>query len=211
MITTLAVTEAIDSIRQAESLFKLKRIDDPQFFPEWHENLPALSHEETTTLDRIQKSYLYNSADGILTESTVNLLLVSPLLYLAGFFDPPFKIRAEKSVEISVSENDILLRGRIDALVLQDQLWLILVESKQAKFSYTAAIPQALAYMMANPNLELPTYGMATNGDNFIFIKLIHQPTAQYDLSNDFSLFARPQNELYQVLQILKRIGNVMS
>jgi hypothetical protein len=27
---------------------------------------------------------------------------------------------------------------------------------------------------------------------------------------NDFSLFAHPQNELYQVLQILKRIGNVM-
>jgi hypothetical protein len=210
MTTTLAVTEAIDSIRKAESVFNLKRIDNSQFFPEWYENLPALSHEERTTLDRIQKSYLYNSADGTLTESTVNLLLVSPLLYLAGFFDPPFKVRAEKSIEISDFENDIILKGRIDVLVLQNQFWLMLVESKQAKFSFSAAIPQALAYMMASPNPELPSYGMATNGDNFIFIKLIQQPTAQYDLSNDFSLFARPQNELYQVLQILKRIGRVV-
>jgi Type I restriction enzyme R protein N terminus (HSDR_N) len=210
MTTTLAVTEAIDSIRKAESTFNLKRIEDPQVFPEWYEDLPALSHEETNTLDRIQKSYLYNSADGILTESTVNLLLVSPLLYLAGFFEPPFKIRAEKSVEISGLDNDITLKGRIDVLVLQDQLWLMLVESKQAKFSFSAAIPQALTYMMANPNPERPIYGMATNGDNFIFIKLIQQPTPQYDLSNDFSLFARPQNELYQVLQILKRIGSIM-
>ncbi len=211
MTTTLAFTEAIDSIRKAESLFQLKRVDDSQFFPEWFENLPALNHEETTTLDRIQKSYLYNSTDGTLTESTVNLLLVSPLLYLAGFFDPPFKIRAEKSVEISGLENDMILKGRIDALVFQERLWLLLVESKQAKFSFTAAIPQALAYMMANPNPELSTYGMATNGDHFIFIKLTQNPTSQYDLSNDFSLFARPQNELYQVLQILKRIGNIMS
>ena len=61
MTTTLAATEAIDSIRKAESIFNLRRIDDLQFFPEWFENLPVLNHEETITLDRIQKSYLYNS------------------------------------------------------------------------------------------------------------------------------------------------------
>jgi hypothetical protein len=146
-----------------------------------------------------------------MTEATVNLLLVSPLLYLAGFCDPPYKLRGEKSVEISVEERDEIYRGRIDALVLLHQFWLTLVESKQTKFSFSVAIPQALAYMMANPHPEQPTFGLITNGDSFIFIKLVKEPVAQYDLSTDFSIFARPQNELYEVLRVMKQIGALIA
>lgn len=42
MTTTLAVTEAIDSIRKAESIFNLRCIDDSQFFPEWFEHMLLL-------------------------------------------------------------------------------------------------------------------------------------------------------------------------
>ncbi len=34
---------------------------------------------------------------------------------------------------------------------------------------------------------------------------------AQYDLSTDFSIFARPQNELYEVLRVMKRIGALIA
>lgn len=51
-----------------------------------------------------------------MTEATVNLLLVSPLLYLADFCDLPYKLRGEKSVEILVEEREEIYRGRIDAL-----------------------------------------------------------------------------------------------
>jgi hypothetical protein len=37
-----------------------------------------------------------------------------------------------------------------------------------------------------------------------MFIKLVKEPVAQYDLSTDFSIFARPQNELYEVLRVMK-------
>jgi hypothetical protein len=211
MAISLAVTEAITSINEAESRFKFNRITDLQFFSEWQENLPELTQAEQQTLDRIKNSYLYNSADGAMTEATVNLLLVSPLLYLAGFCDPPYKLRGEKSVEISVEERDEIYRGRIDALVLQNQFWLTLVESKQTKFSFSVAIPQALAYMMANPHPEQPSFGLVTNGDSFLFIKLVKEPVAQYDLSTDFSIFARPQNELYEVLRVMKRIGTLIT
>jgi predicted type IV restriction endonuclease len=211
MAISLAVTEAITSINEAESRFNFSRITDLQFFSEWQENLPELTQSERESLDRVKNSYLYNSGDGPMTEATVNLLLVSPLLYLAGFCDPPYKLRGEKSVEISVEERDEIYRGRIDALVLQNQFWLTLVESKQTKFSFSVAIPQALAYMMANPHPEQPTFGLVTNGDSFLFIKLVKEPVAQYDLSTDFSIFARPQNELYEVLRVMKRIGALIA
>jgi Type I restriction enzyme R protein N terminus (HSDR_N) len=191
-------------------MFGLVRTTDPKFFFEWTENLVEITTGEEAALDRIKTSYLYNSAEGPLTESTVNLLVLSPLLYLTGFCDPPFKIRGELSVEITAEENGMTLSGRVDALVLQNQFWLILVESKQAKFSFSAAIPQALSYMMASPNPEKTTYGMVTNGDGFLFIKLVQQPRPLYALSDDFSMFAQSRNELYDVARILKRLGEGM-
>jgi len=207
----LAVTEAIQSLKQAESRLGLNRTRDPRFFPEWTENLPPLTAAEEATLDRVKASYLYNSADAPPTESTINLIVISPLLYLRGFCDPPFTIRGEMSVEVTADEGQNQLRGRIDALVLQKQLWLVLVESKQAKFSFSVAIPQALAYMMASPSQQQPTFGMVTNGDGFLFIKLIKQPQPIYALSDDFSLFAQTRNELYDVFRIMKHLGEIVT
>jgi hypothetical protein len=209
-MSAIAVTEAVKSIHQAEKIFGLVRSTDPRFFFEWTKDLTALQVGEEAALDRIKTSYLYNNAEGPLTESTVNLLLLSPLLYLTGFCDPPFKIRGEMSVEITAEESGTTFSGRVDALVLQNQLWLILVESKQAKFSFSAAIPQALSYMMASPNLDQPTFGMVTNGDGFLFIKLVQQPRPMYALSDDFSMFTQSRNELYDVARILKRLGEGM-
>ena len=36
------------------------------------------------------------------------------------------------------------MRGRIDVLVLKQQFWLLVIESKQTGFSLLTAIPQAL-------------------------------------------------------------------
>jgi hypothetical protein len=42
-----------------------------------------------------------------------------------------------------------------------------------------------------------------------IFIKLIQQETPQYALSDEFSLLRR-ENELYRVLSILKKLGQIL-
>lgn len=203
-MVAIAVTEAITSIKQTEEKFGLVRSMDRQFFSEWYTDLPTLTTAEEASCDRIKCSYEHNSSEGPLTESTINLLLVSPLLYLSNLCDPPFKLRAETTVEITAQEDNLTLRGRIDALTLQDQLWLVLVESKQAKFSFSSAIPQALAYMMASPQTDKPVFAMVTNGDAFLFIKLAKASTPTYALSDDFSLFRQSQNQLYDVLKILK-------
>lgn len=205
-----AISQIVQSIHQAESLFGLRRATDLHFFPEWQTLSALLTPGEEAALDRIKASYLYNSADGPLTESTINLLLVSPLLYLSGFCDPPFKLRGEASVDITLEEQGKKLSGRIDALVLQERLWIILAESKQAKLSFSMAIPQALAYMVASPNSERPVFGMVTNGDGFLFIRLVKKNNFFYDLSDNFSLFNQSRNELYDVLRVLRQIGQSM-
>jgi hypothetical protein len=84
------------------------------------------------------------------------------------------------------------------------------VESKRS-ISFEAAIPQALAYMMSNPNPEKPVYGMACDRSLFMFIKLLKQDPPQYDFSDTFSLLLFRQNKLYNILRILKRIGGLIA
>ena len=102
-----------------------------------------------------------------------------------------------------------VLRGRIDVLVLQNRLWVIVLESKKTTLSVLTALPQALAYLMANPNSDLPVYEMVTNGDDILFIKVVQGDTPKYDLSRVFAPFTSAK-ELYIVLQILKKFGQLV-
>ncbi len=138
------------------------------------------------------------------------LLLVSPLLAASGFYDPPFRIKAEESVNLVVDDGEEVLRGRIDVLVLQNKLWVMVLESKKTTLSVWLAVPQALAYLMANPNPNLPVYGMVTNGDDILFIKVVQGDKPQYNLSRVFALFSSAK-ELYIVLQILKKLGQLVT
>lgn len=60
-------------------------------------------------------------------ESTVKLAVVAPLLDLAGLFLPPFYVTTEDSVEITANDGNMIVRGRIDVLVLQEQLWVLAI------------------------------------------------------------------------------------
>ena len=206
----IAITEAIISLNEAHNQFNLSRTSDPQFFTEWFEGLPELTDSEKTLLDRVKDRYRYHRDDGPLAEGVVNIIVVSPLLELAGFYDPPFKIRAERSVEITIEVGEEVLQGRLDFLVVQDQFWSVVIESKRAGFDMELAIPQTLAYIVASPNSDRPVFGMVTNGSEFFFIKLTQQGIPQYDISDVYSLLPR-QNKLYEVLGTLKRIGQVIT
>jgi hypothetical protein len=210
MIQT-SVTNRITTISEAEKQFNLVRTADPNFFREWRENLPELTNTQKAVLDRIKARYRYHRAMGNLAESVVNLIILSPLLELAGFYDSPFQIKGEVAVEVKISRavnevEDEILRGRIDFLVVSHELWITVLESKGSELNLDTAIPQTLAYMMAQKNPENPVFGMVTNGGDFFFIKLQRQGTSQYDISRVFSHLPL-ENELYTVLQILKKIS----
>ncbi|MFK0733685.1 MAG: type I restriction endonuclease subunit R [Gloeotrichia echinulata GP01] len=206
MVSTTGITDTIKSLSDLQTRCNLRQAEDDRFFSEWFEDLPELNAQEQAGIARIKQRYDYHRLNGLLQEGTINLLVVSPLLELAGFLDPPYRIRSPYGIALELEDPEEKIRGFIDTLVVQERLWILVVESKRTSIPVPAAFPQLLAYMLTNPQQDKPVFGMATNGDEFVFLKLTPQETPQYDISRTFSLFPR-RHELAEVLRILKRLG----
>ena len=207
MVQTIQAQEI--TLPQLSERFGLERTEDEQFFREWQDDLPELSDFEKQVLDEVKGDFLHLSQYPML-EPIVKMVVLSPLLRLAGFYRPPFYLAAEQEVRISSENEGTIVRGRIDVLICQPQFWIVVIEAKRAEYSLKVGIPQALAYMLAHPNPEKPAFGFVTNGTESIFIKLTKQNTSQYGFSNEFSLLNRG-NDLYTVVSILKRLAQLVS
>jgi hypothetical protein len=203
MVQTLAIERL--TIYDLEQRFGLQEVADGSFFSEWQGDLPALSSAEQERLARVEATYA-NLERRSLLENTVKLAVVAPLLDLAGLFLPPFYVTTEKSVEITALTDELTLKGRLDVLVLKDQLWVLVIESKRAEFSLKVGIPQVLGYMLAAPESPLPLYGLVTNGSSFVFLKLVGR---QYARSKELIL---DQDEgLAKTLQITKALADIVA
>ncbi len=209
MVSSTAITDKIKSLSDLQKRHNLHQTDSDRFFYELQEELPALNSQEQAGIARIKQRYDYHRVDGLLLEGTINLLVVSPLLEIAGFLDSPFRIRSPYGILLELEEPEEVIRGFIDTLIVQEQLWILVVESKRTSIPVPAAFPQLLAYMLASPRQDKPVFGIATNGDEFVFLKLAFGDTPQYDVSRTFSLFPR-RHELREVLQIMKRLGQAI-
>ena len=204
------IQASLVKLSDLKNKFGLTLVRDSQFFPEWLNVSTEISELEQFWLDRVQTNFSALFEDPPVLENSVKMLVLSPLLDLAGFYQKPYRLETETSMEIEAEDEGIIIRGRIDVLVLRERFWFVVIESKCSDFSVTKAIPQTLAYMFGNPNPEQSTFGMVTNGNEFIFLKLVRQPTPQYGNSRLFSLI-NPGNELYKILGVLKQIGTTIA
>ncbi|MFB2769545.1 restriction endonuclease subunit R [Pelatocladus sp. BLCC-F211] len=196
------------TLHELTEKFGLELVEDEQFFREWQDELPEITEQEKHRLDRVKASYSNLLQEPPLLENTVKMVVLSPLLDLAGFYLPPFRIRSEKSIEISQEDEGFTIKGQIDVLAVCQQFWVVVIESKQAAFSLEVGRSQLLSYMLANPHPQRPTYGLILNGSNFRFLKLVKGERCQYAVSRIFDLF-NPGNDLYQVLCVLKRLAQL--
>jgi hypothetical protein len=203
---TLGITKAITNLTEAHAKLGVSASSDTTFFTEWKAALPTLSDPEKAKLEHLKQRYLYYADSGAITEGTVNLILLSPLLETLGFFDPPYQVRSEKYVRFEIEDGDTQLDGLIDALVIRDRFWLIVIESKRYGFSVRQAIPQTLAYMVGAP--ISPVFALITTGEDYLFIKF-DRDSAYYALSDKFTLSTAEGNQLYSVAQILKQLVKV--
>ena len=197
------------TINDLKIKFNLQQTNERQFFREWQDNLPEVSESEKQLLERIKTNFLNLIEYPPMLENAVKMVVLSPLLDLAGFYQRHLRISTEKQVEIISEDEGTIIKGKIDVLVLQEQLWILVIEAKKAQFSLEPGIPQALAYMLDHPHPEKPIFRLVTNGSNFIFIKLIKQERSLYALSDEFTL--RRANDLYIVSRILKQLGKLVS
>ncbi|WP_445626306.1 type I restriction endonuclease [Nostoc sp. DSM 114167] len=195
------------TLAQLIDQFGLQRADYEQFFSEWQQDLPELSDLEKQSLNEVKAEYLHLSRYQIL-EPVVKMVVLSPLLRLAGFYQPPFYIASEEEVRISSEDEGTIIIGRIDILVFHPPFWVLVIEEKRAEYSLEVAISQALAYMLANPGNDKPTFGFVTNGREFQFIKLTKQDTPKYELSYTLSL--NRGDDLHTVVKVLKRLAGLI-
>jgi len=203
--TLLAKDVTLHDLRQQ---FGLRRSPDPNFFSEWQSNLPLISQPEKQLLDRVKQGYLNLVEYPPLLEKPIQIAILGPLLFLAGFFLPPFHIRAEQSTEIITEDEGTLIRGQLDLLLLKEQFWVMAIESKKFSYSIEAGLSQLLAYMLATPHPEKPGFGLIVTGGTFMFVKLIKGGVSEYGVSNEFAL-RNQGNDLYPVFQILKQLGSL--
>ncbi|WP_434685557.1 type I restriction endonuclease [Pseudanabaena minima] len=193
-------------LAKLEELFRLEKSFDNDFFWEWRDNLPHIKESEQLILDDVKTDYLHLSKHSLL-EPIVKMVILSPILKLAGFYRSPFYLKAEQSISILSQEEAIVIQGRIDVLVFKPPFWVVVIEAKRAAYSVEVGIPQALTYMIANPHPERPVFGLVTNGSEFIFLKLQQQDNLKYAESDLFSI--KRGNDLYTVVSILQHLSQL--
>jgi hypothetical protein len=208
MVQTLQAKEI--TLRDLIVKFGIQLVEDEQFFWEWQDNLPELTPFDSQLLDKVKSGFVNLLNYPPLLEDVVRMAVLDPILFIGDFYLAPFYVKSEESVDIISDDEGVIVKGKIDTLVLKDQLWVMVVESKKAAFSIEEGLAQILAYMLGNPHPEKPSFGMITTGGSFVFVKLVKGEVPQYALSKVF-ITRNPGNELYEVLRILKRLSQLVN
>lgn len=185
------------------------------FFHEWRDVNSPLSEADRENLDQL-KTELEDMQEHPNHEEIVKIFALGPILRLAGMAKYPFLPKAEHIIEIDLSYEDqddeaVIIRGRIDILISHENLWAIVIETKRSSSNVLEALPQTLSYMMTNKQNSLPTYGLCTNGTDFIFVKLVKGDVNEYALSSPFSIYDQDSNKLCNVVSILRKLGAIVT
>ena len=192
------------TLPQLQSEFGLQHTNDVQFFQEWQGELPALGDLEQKALEDLRGDYLHLSTYPIL-EPIVTLVVLSPLLRLAGFYRSPFHLANQQEVRIAAEQDGKLSRGRVDILRFQPQFWTVAIESTTIQYSLEVGIPQTLLAMLNDAAPGKPAFSFVTNGIAFKFFKLWQADRPIYAESPLFSIDRAL--DLYRVVQILKSLS----
>jgi hypothetical protein len=187
--------------------FAIIEADDEQFFFEWQATVPEATADEYAWMERIRNNYrdLFNGR--AFSEESVKMVVLSPLLDMAGFYRRPFRLETETSVSVEGEDEGQMYRGKIDVLLVNRRFWVLVVEAKSTIFNARLGLPQALFYLFGAPEPERPAFALLTNGIDFVFVKLQRVGFgAQYGLSRVFSLL-KPTTDLPIVLGLLKHLS----
>jgi hypothetical protein len=207
MVQTIQAKDV--DLRYLITNFGIQFVEDEQFFREWQDDLSEITDLEKQLLDKVKAGYLNLLNYPPLLEDVVRMAVLDPILFIGDFYLSPFYVKSEQPIDIAEKDDDVIIKGRIDTLVLKDQFWVMVIESKQAAFSIEEGLAQILAYMLGNPNPDQPSFGMITTGGSFVFIKLVKGAIPRYATSRVF-ITRNPGNELYSVFRILKRLSQIV-
>ncbi|MDY7014157.1 MAG: type I restriction endonuclease subunit R, partial [Cyanobacteriota bacterium] len=108
MVQTIAISEKT-TLKYLRENLGLERTNEADFFQEWQGEQSSPSDTEKQTLTRIRDRYFHQLDEGMMLENGVKMMIVSPLLELAGFYDPPFRTRFEPPVDVAIDTGEEIL------------------------------------------------------------------------------------------------------
>ncbi|MBR8827888.1 MAG: restriction endonuclease subunit R [Gomphosphaeria aponina SAG 52.96 = DSM 107014] len=178
-----------------------------------------LSLENLTDFEEQEVGQIQDDFDNYLSESTVGegqikLLVVAPLLRLAGFYRYPIKITLEEGIaEILIEDEDTKITGRLDILAVNKQrqttdktsFWVLVIEAKNSGLAPSAGLPQLLTYAYQSLEHQDSVWGLTTNGSLYQFVHIQggkNNPT--YQLMPFLNFMERLDSRL--ILQVFKAI-----
>ena len=123
---TQTLPEKDINLRYLMDNFGIELVLDGQFFWEWQAGLPEITDLDKQLLDKVKAGYLNLLNYSPLLEDIVRMAIVDPILFIGDFYFylSPFYVKSEESIDIAVPDEDVIIKGRMDILVLKNQLYL---------------------------------------------------------------------------------------
>ena len=172
-------------------------------------NLPDLTEWEMAEMAQIRIDFQAYWQAGKVLEGQVQLLVLAPLLRLAGYYRSPIQLSLEQAIaEIMLDDEDTKITGRLDLLAARRDavtpLWVLVVESKNSQVDALNGLPQLLTYASQSLTSQESVWGLATNGFSYYFVRLISGETLSYQLLPELNLL--DSDRALVLLQVLKGI-----
>lgn len=199
------------TLRQIHQLLHLEQQFDGSFTP-WL-SLEPLTDFEQQELTQIQADFRAYLIDGKVLEGQIKLLVIAPLLRLAGFYRSPIKISLELDIaEIVVEDEDTKITGRLDILAVNKEqptatdiaFWLLVIEAKNSAINSLEGLPQLLTYAHSSLKHQESVWGLTTNGMQYQFILMRRGTPQTYQQMPLLNLM--DTDSAIQLLRVLKAI-----
>lgn len=182
--------------------------------------LEPLTGEEQQELAQIRSDFDSYLTESRVSEGLVKALTTFPLLQLAGFYRPPFKISLEQDIaNILIEDEDTTIAGRLDILAVNKAqpaitdafFWVLVIESKNSSAAPSAGLPQLLSYAYKSLERQEVVWGLVTNGELYQFVYIQQEPPTYQQMPILSLMDAEPSIQLLQVLKAICKLQNVAS
>ncbi|EGJ29567.1 MULTISPECIES: hypothetical protein [Moorena] len=199
------------SLEDVHRLLNLEEDYDGSFMPLL--SLELLTEVEKQELVQIKNDFRPYLRSGKVSEGQVKLVVIAPLLRLAGFYHYPITISVEEGIaEIDSEDEETRITGRLDILAINNQqptpannyFWVLVIETKNSLADVTAGLPQLLTYASKSLEHQKSVWGLVTNGLRYQFVYLQQETSPTYQLMPLLNLMESESS--IQLLKVLKAI-----
>ncbi len=204
------------TLKQVHELLHFEEHFDGSFTP-WL-SLEPLTEFEQQELVQIRNDFRSYLIEGKVLEGQIKLLVIAPLLRLAGFYRSPIKISLEQDIDdIVIEDEDTEIKGRFDILAVNKEqptaidvaFWVLVIESKNSSINAFEGLPQLLTYAHESLEHQKIVWGLTTNGMQYQFVLIRQGNPPTYQQMPLLNLMdSESAIELLQVLKAICKLQN---